>query len=198
MDTRGKPSKEQLQEYYNTSRKYFDELAEHYENTEPEYYRSVILPIKRKGYFIGDGNNGGRGIFVVVIAVFLLVGASVGVFLMLAEPEKTYNPVDEYYEQIEQKSGKETRTNPVRETRTPVNSDGTEKNTDGMTNFEKGEFYYEQQAYNQALEYLKMVSPDDENYAQAQKYIDEINEMPDEKKMGIEKEDEAPKMNPNR
>lgn len=199
MSTIGKPSREQMEEYFNTNRKHFDELAEHYKNVDPDYYKSVVLPVKRRGFFaIGDDErSAGRGMALVAVAVFVLVGISVGVFLLLATPDTEYNPVDEYYKQNEQQNSTnpDQRTTPLRETRTPVNNISGNDGTEGMSNFEKGEFYYEQSAYNQALEYLRQVTPDDENFDQAQKYISEIDEMPEEKRSGIEKVDEAPQMN---
>ncbi|HLT23625.1 MAG TPA: hypothetical protein VK004_00730 [Ignavibacteria bacterium] len=201
MNTSGKPTREQLEKYYETTRQYFDDLAAHYKETDPEYYKSVVQPVQRKGWFSGDDDNSAkRGMILVAVAVFLLVGTSVGVFLLLSAPEDSYNPVDEYYKQQQQQNSTnpDQRRTPLRETRSPVNTESGNDGTEGMSNFEKGEFYYEQQAYNQALEYLGQVTPGDENYDRAQKYISEINEMPEEKRSGIEKEDTAPKMNPNR
>lgn len=39
-----KPTEEELKNYYNTNRKYFDELANYYYKTDTEYYSKYFVP----------------------------------------------------------------------------------------------------------------------------------------------------------
>jgi hypothetical protein len=211
MSVSGKPSREQLEEHYKTSRKYFDDMAEHYKETDPDYYHSTIAPIIRKHRYSNaagyDETTAKRSMALTVVAVLVLVGVAMGVFFILSTSSEEPNPVDKMYEQMEKglnEDGTQKAPAPIRETQRTIESDpslqdGTEEGLDdNMSDFEKGVFYYDQAAYGQAASYFGKVKPGDPNYDDAQKYISEISNMPEDERRGLTPKNDAPQVNPNK
>ena len=207
MNISGKPSREQLEEHYKTSRKYFDDMAEHYKETDRDYYNSTIAPIIRKNrYSNAAGYNemtAKRSMALTVVAVLVLLGVSMGVFFILSTSREEPNPVDELYEQMNE-DGTQKAPAPVRETQRTIEpdpslQDGTEEGLDDtMSDFGKGVFYYDQAAYDQAASYFGKVKPGDPDYDQAQKYISEISTMSEDERRGLVPKNDAPQVNPNK
>lgn len=201
MSTTGRPSREKLEEYYKTSRQYFDDMAEHYKESDLEYYNSTIAPIIRRNRRLDEGydaSNVKKGLVITVAAAIMVLGMAMAVFFMLAPGKPETNPVDEMYEKMNE-DGTQRTPAPIRETSPTIesNNDGSEDGLDvSMSNFEKGVFYYDQAAYDQAMKYFGQVKPGDPNYDQAQKYVSEISNMPDDERMGITPKEDSPKQNP--
>ncbi|HEY3250334.1 MAG TPA: hypothetical protein VGK25_04375 [Ignavibacteria bacterium] len=75
------PSKEELKMYWESSRQYFDELANYYRTADPQYYNEYIAPFYSNP-FISAGTKSGsrRGTAIGVLAVgILLMGLAAGV-----------------------------------------------------------------------------------------------------------------------
>lgn len=206
MSSTGKPSREQLEEYYKTSRKYFDDMAEHYKESDPDYYNSTIVPIIRKNKYSDsagyDEATAKRSMTLTVVAVLVLVGVAMGAFFLISSEREEPNPVDELYEKLNEDGTQKTPA-PIRETQRTIESpndpstDGTEEGVDGsMTDYDKGVFYYEQEAYDQAMEYFGKVKPGDTYYDHAQKYISEISTMPEDERRGLVPKEDTPEENP--
>ncbi|HJY62740.1 MAG TPA: hypothetical protein VJ455_01185 [Ignavibacteria bacterium] len=87
------PSKEELENYWNTSRQYFDELARHYQTADPEYYRKFIAPFYSNPlYSVSQSKGGSRAVPLVVLSIAILVlGLVAGAvfFLLQFDEEKT-------------------------------------------------------------------------------------------------------------
>lgn len=205
MSVSGKPSREQLEEHYKTSRKYFDDMAEHYKETDPDYYNSTIVPIIRKNRYSNaagyDETTAKRSMALTVAAVLVLVGVAMAVFFIISPDREEPNPVDKMYEQMNE-DGTQKAPAPIRETQRTIEpdpslQDGTEEGLDGdMSDFDKGVFYYDQAAYGQAASYFGKVKPGDPNYDQAQKYISNISTMPEDERRGLTPKEDTPKENP--
>lgn len=201
MSTAGKPSREQFEEYYKNSRKYFDEMAEHYKKSDPEYYNSVIAPIIRSHGHTDDGGARKANVSIILTAflALMVLGIAMLVFFILTPQEREINPVDMKLKEIEQDRNTNTRS-PLRETNPDKPDDQTDESTEvnDMTTLEKGIFYYDQGAYNKAKEYFSQVKQGDPDYESAQKYLKQIEGMSDDEKDGSAPSDEVPKLNPNR
>jgi hypothetical protein len=80
-----KPSKEQLEIYFKSSRKYFDSLAEQYKKTDPDYYNQVMRPVMYKNVFSG-GSNVRKPVLPVLIGVFVAaIGIAVAAYFTMMD-----------------------------------------------------------------------------------------------------------------
>lgn len=92
------PSKEDLELYWQNSRQYFDELARHYQQADPEYYRKNIKPFYDNPFRSsgsGSSSKSGSKIIVVAVLMFLLIAGAAGIFFFLSFPESTPKKTDE-------------------------------------------------------------------------------------------------------
>lgn len=162
MPTSG-PSKEELENYWKTSRQYFDELARYYKDADPQYYNEYIAPFYSNPlYSVSSGKQGSSGVRVVLLAViaFVAIGFA-GVVLFLVSTDKaekfdnnkTYENSDEKYKKPD------------------VNS---EKDMFPSDEFLLGSKYLAQKDYDKAEEHFKKVQPDDKNYEEAQQMLESI------------------------
>lgn len=175
----GKPSKEQLESYFKTSRKYFDELAKQYMQNDREYYDKYIAP-----YYSSFTNPLAKTrssesvkvfIYIMAIVMFSMIvlvstvlyykGFSLGdVFLFEDEPDET----ETMYETV---TTTERKITP-----------GTDAKFDSLTisylktDFEKGVYYYGMKNYEQAEYYLKKVEKGDKNYDMAEQVLKIVKE----------------------
>jgi hypothetical protein len=83
------PSKQELEMYWNNSRQYFDELAKHYQETDPEYYKKHILPFYnnpfQNTYSAQNKTSGSRAAVMFVLITFIGVmgiGAAAAFFML--------------------------------------------------------------------------------------------------------------------
>lgn len=86
------PSKEELENYWKTSRAYFDELAEHYKTADPEYYEKFIVPFYGFGASLykpgSDFPSAGvrkssPALSIAISVALLLIGLIAGLVMML-------------------------------------------------------------------------------------------------------------------
>src|SRR4030095_4585102 len=119
------PSKEDLKMYWETSRPYFDELANYYKTADPQYYNEYIAPFySNLLYSVASpkkGSRGGASIAVVFIAIFglLIAGIAAALVFLLADGESD--------------SDKEEKTPPKIERKTENQQKIQQKNKDSIT-----------------------------------------------------------------
>jgi len=157
------PSKEDLENYWNTSRQYFDELAKYYQTADPEYYRKFIAPFYSSPlYSVSSGKSGSSGVKAVLVSVFAFILITIAAFAIFYvvknKPENT-----DY---------KETTKNPTEETK----STQREKQDIGLPDddFIKGSKYIAEKDYDKAEEHLKKIKPGGRNYKEAQQLLKSI------------------------
>lgn len=173
----GKPSKEQLENYFKMSKPYFDQIAKQYYETDRAYYDKMIAPFYGAFSSLKSVNPGaGKRVASVAVAAFLLIFAmGIGVFLLTTVSSSSDdNAESDHIEQVE-----------------PI-----EKAPN--TNYDEGVLYFNQKEYERAELYFKKVGKSDDNYDSAQKYLQEIKvlkeELQKDKKQGTNKRNtRAPK-----
>lgn len=160
------PSKEELKNYWNTSREYFDELARHYRESDPEYYREYIAPFYSNPLYGAGGKSGqsGRSVRGILVSVifFLVIGAGAAFFLIQSERESGTEPQTE-------------KVNPLEESSRRPSRDVTEPAKD--SSYAVGLRYFNEGDYDNAEKYLRRVKRSDENYSDARKKINEITKI---------------------
>jgi len=107
------PSKEELENYWKTSRAYFDELARHYQTADPGYYSKFIAPFYSNPlYSVSQRKSGSSPIAIVVLSVAILVLGLIagGVFFILQfEEEKTIQQESPKIEKTIEKEDKNSK-----------------------------------------------------------------------------------------
>jgi tetratricopeptide (TPR) repeat protein len=164
------PSKQELEMYFKSSRQYFDELARHYQQADPQYYKEYILPFYSNPFHSASGtqrSGGGGAKLMVVIALFGVLAAGAAAFFVFMNASSTDEPnVKE--KRVQQQDVKE-KTREV-----PKSTDKDLKDVFPSDDFLLGSKYLAQKDYDKAEEYLKRVKPDDPNYEQAQQMLESI------------------------
>ncbi|HJY62739.1 MAG TPA: hypothetical protein VJ455_01180 [Ignavibacteria bacterium] len=155
------PSKEELENYWKTSRQYFDELARHYQTADPEYYRKFIAPFYINPlYSVSSGKSSSGGVRAVLVSVFTFIAiltAGIAIFFVVKnEPENTD------YKEIKKNTTEETKP--------------TQKEDMGFPDddFILGSKYIAEKDYDKAEEHLKKIKPGSKNYEQAQQLLESI------------------------
>lgn len=180
------PSKEDLEMYWQNSRQYFDELANHYRQADPDYYNKFIKPFydnpfRTAGsqYNSANRTSGGGGAKVIIVAFVMLAvigiaGAAIFFLLYSSGPD-----VKEKFEKIsgEEKNGEE-------KTVTKENTNGVdpvepapEENPGDLSDQDKlilGAQYIGQEKYDKAAYYLKQIPPESKHYKDAQQMLKSI------------------------
>lgn len=174
----GNPSKEQLQKYFKENRRYFDDLAKHYKESDREYYDSHIAPLYYgKTFAAVKGRGCGASVFIILAAI-LVLGVGVAVFFLVG--------VEQQPESIEYKIEK-----PAEENTPGVPEDGTGKTKEKVdppdspafgSDYDDGMYYFEKQQYKKAEEHFKKVKEDDPNYYMALMMLQALRDL---KKSGI-------------
>lgn len=183
------PSKEELQNYWNNSRQYFDELAKSYRESDPEYYNKFIAPFYNSPFQTrsSTGSNSGAAKLLVALVLFGVIAAGgIAVFVLMLGQSKD-----------------KSKNNPEKRviTETPkadsVNVTALGDSLKFVTNsadYNVALTYFHAKDYDNAEKYFKMVPKTDKNYRSSQKYLKEIEII-----RGIEVEPTpVPKPNNNR
>lgn len=160
----GKPSREQLEKYFKESRKYFDDIAKSYMETDREYYDKYIAPFYSSPFGAVSGGAAKKVASVAVLAgALLVVGIGATVFF------------------ISMDSTSDKKVEVVQEESTSVEKDS---DFDYKTNYEKGLYFYERENYKSAKKYFKRVGESDSEYKKAQKYLEKIKMIERKNNMG--------------
>ncbi len=167
------PSKEELDYYYKNSRKYFDELANYYYNADREYYDKFIAPYYSTFATITSPRNsrGSKPAVIVTLGAAIAALAVAGaVFFLVQTTRDTENEHNDKTEKVE----KNARENDEFE---KINADTSSANVKVQSDYIKGLKFFSQKDYDIAEKYFKKVRETDENYRDAQKKIEEIENI---------------------
>jgi len=186
------PSKQELEMYWQSSRQYFDELAEHYKQNDPEYYKEFILPFYSNPFRTGSGSASGKksgcgARTIIAIALMLFIaGLGAAIFFLMYEQENssTDKKKDSEYR-------RETETKQETIITDSISGIAPVEETDPETSihYRRGLKLFEQKEYKLAERYLKRVPQNDPNYEDAQrllKIIDALDKQ-DKRKKPIER-----------
>lgn len=171
------PSKQELEMYWKNSRQYFDELANHYRQTDPEYYQKYIAPFYANpfvsqpqtfGMQQNPGSSGGSKLFSVMIALVLLIaGIGAAAYFMIRS--------ENYSEEQSRSVEKETQQQKQNiDPKPEINKTEPEENpapVEPSAEYEKGIEYFSKKEFDKAEDHLKKVPADDPNYNNAQRML---------------------------
>ena len=180
------PSKQELEMYWQSSRQYFDELAEHYKKNDPAYYNEFIQPFYSNPFRTGGETSSGkrsgcagRSILLSAVMMFIAVGGAAVFFLINESDDRS----------SDKKKDTEYRRDTKEEMITKDSISGVEpvEETEPETSihYRRGLKLFEQKEYKASERYLKRVPSNDPNYKDAQrmlKIIEAMNLKSDRKK----------------
>lgn len=197
----GKPSKEQLEYYFKTSRLYFDQIAKQYAETDKEYYTKMIAPFygpfsglssSRAGGVTTSVSSGGVKIFAALGFIMAIMGVAAVIYIFGENQFDSGTDADET-ETIAESVTYETtytysnKTDIKEEEKPPTTTTPAEnKSIEDMTNYELGEKYFNEQEWDKAEEHYKLVKPGDDHYTEVSiklMAVKKIKEM--EEKTGV-------------
>jgi hypothetical protein len=186
------PSKQELEMYWNNSRQYFDELAKHYQETDPEYYRTNILPFYnnpfQNTYSTQNKKSGNKAaaLFAVMgIVAILGVGAAVLFFVLRDSStefiEKQTQKIEESiigkdlkeFETIE-KDSKENTKDSKENTKDSKETVTDEEDSEGLNSddhFIIGSKKISEKDYDKAEYHFKKVKKGTQYYEQSQQLL---------------------------
>lgn len=157
----GGPSKEELQNYWKSSRQYFDELAKHYYSSDRQYYDEYIAPFYNNSFSTGPQTVTSRRSPAITVFVALIVGviaaAGVAFFVLIGNHESSYERNTKRIDSIDTVNTKD-------------NFD--KKETDSP--YIKGLKYLSEKDYEKAEYQLKNVPKDDPDYESAKQVLESI------------------------
>lgn len=167
------PSKEELANYYKNNRKYFDELAKHFKQTDTAYYNQYIAPFYDNSFVSISGKRSGRPIIAIFVAMLAVLISGIIMFFVA---NKESSNVREY-----EKNGAKQK----------INTDSINDNYDiqsdqremldtlstikDLGDYEKGIMYYNFGDYDKAKKYLQKIQRNDILYKDAKEKLKEIS-----------------------
>ncbi|MBX7046564.1 MAG: hypothetical protein K1X86_12085 [Ignavibacteria bacterium] len=197
----GKPSKEQLDYYFKTSRKYFDELANQYYLNDREYYDKYIAPYYQNFLMTSGRKPAGIKAVIFGFAATTFIGALISVFFLaqngvsLKDVFTFKDEPDETETISETETVTEKKISPKEKAKKESSQDSDAK-FDSLavsylkTDFEKASYFYGMKNYEQAEYYLKKIPKNDKDYIPAQEILKMVEKEKKEKsgrKKAIEK-----------
>lgn len=173
------PSKEDLELYWNNSRQYFDELAKHYQQADPEYYRKFIKPyydnpFRSSGSQYQGTRRSGGGAKIMVLAVFMFLvigGAGAALFFITSGSEHVEKKIDEKINEMVSSPDKDKKS--IETVEEPVK----EEDPEGLSDEDKyilGAKLIAEKKYDKAVFYLKQIPPGSKRYKEAQQLIESV------------------------
>ena len=176
------PSKEDLEQYWQNSRQYFDELARHYQTADPEYYRKFIKPFYDNPFrstYTAPGqtkySGGGARFLVLMIAVAVMGIAGAGVYFFLSAGDpiskklEQFTEPDEKMTQRELKAPENKKVDPVE----PKEETPAEELSDDDL-FILGAKHISEKKYDEAVFELRKIKPGSKRYKEAQQLIESV------------------------
>lgn len=168
------PSKAELKMYWENSRQYFDELAAHYREHDPEYYDEFIAPFYNNPlYSVGTPRPQGsssRPAALVFLATAILIAGGVAAFVLFLSTQEGDEKIKEPVKKVES------------------NKDTTYKQF--ITDYDRAMGYYDDGDWENAEKYFRRVKRSDKNYPDAQ---EKLREIADKKQPGKEKDRTRPR-----
>jgi hypothetical protein len=162
----GKPSKEQIDFYYRTSKKYFDSLATQYMRSDREYYDKYFAPYVKGNLLKGSSKQKAASIITVMV-ILAIMGVVSAVLIYIGNSYKTDSDfsnerekqaVQEY--EVRSKTGEQKI---ITENESAGKFD-TLAVSYMKSDFERGTYYYGRRDYEKAEEYLNRINKKDEDY----------------------------------
>jgi hypothetical protein len=157
------PSKEELENYWKTSRAYFDELAKYYQTADPEYYKKYISPFYSNPLnAVSSSRSAGQGIRSIVLSVIgiaVIAIAGAGIF---------------YFSQSEKDTPSDKKILNKQEGETPTVPENNEETGFPDDDFIIASKYIAEKDYDKAEEHLRNIKPGSKNYKEAQQLLESI------------------------
>ncbi|MBS1492322.1 MAG: hypothetical protein JST55_02360 [Bacteroidetes bacterium] len=169
----GKPSKEQLDYYFKTSRKYFDSLALKYMQEDKEYYNNYFAPYYNNPLVRARG-TGGVKIFIYVMAIFMTSMAVLAI-VVLSQKGVTLKDVFDFKDEPDETETMYETVTTTEKKISPDSKDFDKFDTLAVSylksDFEKGAYYYGRKNYDVAEKYLNKIEKKDKDYVPAQEVL---------------------------
>jgi hypothetical protein len=167
------PSKEELSNYFKNNRKYFDELAHHFKQTDPAYYNEYIAPFYGSAFLPRNVNRAKSPMFAVFAAIISVLILGLTLFIVLfnetsklqREAEKN---IYEGNEPVENEDGE------FQIQHDPIKMLDTLSSIRDFGNYEKGIMYFNLGDFNKAEKFLQKVPENDVLYKDAKEKLNEI------------------------
>ena len=106
------PSKDQIDNFYRTSRKYFDDLAKQYYEKDREFYNKYFAPYYSNPLFAArKKTSSARIVITVSLILFLVVTAAIGFLFLTIESSENKKEQDimKYIEGVKQEELEKAR-----------------------------------------------------------------------------------------
>lgn len=170
------PSKEDLELYWQNSRQYFDELARHYQQADPEYYKKNIKPFydnpfRTSGSGSSGTKSGGKTVVIAVLMLILIAVGAAGILFFLTFSESTT-------EKTEEKINREINRNSTPEKEISVPEETVEETEPGELsdedNYLIGARYIAEKKYDKAAFHLNRIKKGSKRYKEAQQLLESI------------------------
>jgi hypothetical protein len=173
------PSKQELEMYWQNSRQYFDELAAHYKQADPRYYKEYIEPFYTNPFanvHAQRQNSSSSAKPILIIVAFLVFAfgglAAFGIIYFTSqqpdskEIEKLFESTDK--QEIKPKEEKSQQEKAIEED----NSDPSELSPED--NFIIGSKYLGEKKYDKAEYHLRKVKPGEKYYKESQQLLESM------------------------
>ena len=177
------PSKEELENYFKHNRKYFDELANNFKISDPDYYNKFIAPFYHNQFNSPIAKKGvPRFAMIIASASFALV---IGIVTVVSVTQGIRNK--KTVEEIEKLGNRETE-NVIIDEKDLFNQTDLSKMMDtmeaakDMANFNEGMFFYKMSDFENAKKYMELVSEKSPKYPDAKFILKEIKKGKNGKK----------------
>lgn len=183
------PSKQELEMYWQSSRQYFDELAEHYKKNDPAYYKEFIQPFYSNPFRAGGETTAGkksgcgpRAVFAVALLV-VIAGLAAAVFLLMNDSD------DKSTDRKKDTQFSRDSVTGIEPPPAPDKIEPEEESPETSIHYRRGVKLFEQKEYKLAGRYLRNVPKNDPNYQDAQRMLKIIEaiDKKDERKKPIER-----------
>jgi ATP-dependent Zn protease len=84
------PSKEELKNYFENNRQYFDELAKYYRESDPVYYKENIAPFYNGLLITSGSKKSAKGCLAVAMSIaILIIGLAAGLVFFILQQEES-------------------------------------------------------------------------------------------------------------
>lgn len=164
------PSKEELEKYFKNNRKYFDELANIYRQTDPEFYEKNIAPFYASQFSRIEGGKSVRPQIALLIASFSVFILGFVLFFIFNQS----NMSDDYDDDEDDIENYTESNNTV--------ALDTLTNFKGLSDYEKGMLYFQLEEYDKAEKLLSGIPESDSKYNEAKLRLVEIKKKKSENK----------------
>ena len=165
------PSKEELQNHWNSNRQHFDALAKYYQTKDPAYYHEFIAPFYKGVSYINPivvnptGRKNKSSLLIVFISlVVLCAGAGAVMFTLYSTDSSNIKYIEK----------SEKRSDTVIKKDKEVDIELIPPVLEHDSHLMKGLTYVSKKDYEKAEYHLKLVPENDPDYKTAQQVLESI------------------------